>query len=219
MVSALGLSCPSGGAFHVCEHSKIEFIGCCTSDPCADGSGQCPQNNLRPSSFSGDRYADIPPQQCATDNSTARWYTCMATLPPFLGCCLGNPCATGGCLASELRAARLSSDSAARSAFLSMGDEPSGHSDKLLLPTAAIVGIAIGGALIVFSLVAIIIYKCGWHARKRKERESFVAPILPRAGAGPGMRESVGSSKLSYGYTPCKLSFPAWSTERQTRAR
>ena len=132
---------------------------------------------------------------------------------------MGNPCATGACLANELKAARLSSDSAARSAFLSVQEVPWSHSDKLPLPAGAIVGIAVGGALLVFSLVAIIVYKCGWHARKRKERESFVAPILPGAGAGagPGMRESVGSSKINYGYTPCKLSFSARSTERQTR--
>jgi hypothetical protein len=215
MVSALGLSCPSGGAFYICADTEFEFVGCCSSNPCADGSGHCPKNNLRTSSFSGDKYADIPAQECAGNNGTARWYTCMSTLPPFLGCCSGNPCATGACLANELEAARLSPDPAARAAFLAMETPkpPPSNTGTLSLPIGAIVGIAVGGLVFVLALVAVLVYKCGWHARKRTERESFIAPIL--AGAGTGMRESVGSQNIKY--TPCKLALPHSRTERQTR--
>jgi len=206
MVSALGLSCPSGGAFYICNAAVEPFIGCCTINPCADGSGHCPKNNLRSSSFSGDKYAEILAQECAGNNGTARWYTCMSTLPPFLGCCSGNPCATGACLANELEAARLSPDPAARAAFLTVETPtpPPSNTGTLTLPIGAIVGIAVGGLVFVVALVAVVVYKCGWHARKRKERESFIAPIL--AGAGTGMRESVGSQNIDY--TPCKLPFP-----------
>ncbi|KAK1833456.1 hypothetical protein QBC39DRAFT_46960 [Podospora conica] len=206
MVSSLGLSCPTGGAFYICHNNATEFIGCCSSDPCADGSGHCPKNDLRSSSFSGDKYADIPAQECAGDNATARWYTCMSTLPPFLGCCSGNPCATGACLANELGAARLSPDSAARAAFLAL-DTPTPAPSGFVLPIGAIVGIAIGGLMFVLALVAVIVYKCGWHARKRKERESFIAPILAGAGAGAGMRESASSQNTHYAPSPEAASF------------
>lgn len=214
MVSALGLSCPSGGAFYICAAATEEFVGCCTSNPCADGSGHCPKDNLRSSSFSGDRYEDIPAQECTGNNETARWYTCMATLPPFLGCCSDNPCATGACLANELEAARLSPDSAARAAFLVMETSTPASSDKggMTLPAGAIWGIAIGGLVFVLALAAVVVYKCGWYARKRKERESFIAPILAGAGAGTGMRESVGiqgnQGSQNISYPPCKLPSP-----------
>lgn len=213
MVSTLGLSCPSGGAFYICDKSAQEFIGCCTSDPCADGSGQCPKENLRSSSFSGDKYKDIPAQECAGNNETARWYTCMATLPPFLGCCSDNPCATGACLANELEAARLSPDSAARAAFLALETTTPASTDNggMALPAGAIWGIVIGSLVLVMALVAVLVYKCGWYARKRKERESFIAPILAGAGAGAGagMRESVGSQgSQNINYPPCKSPSP-----------
>lgn len=217
MVSTLGLSCPSGGAFYICDKSAQEFIGCCTSDPCADGSGHCPKDNLRSSSFSGDKYADVPAQECTGNNETARWYTCMATLPPFLGCCSGNPCATGACLANELEAARLSPDSAARAAFLALETptQPASADNGgsgMTLPAGAIWGIAIGGLVFVLAIVAVVVYKCGWYARKRKERESFIAPILAGAGTGTGMRESVGSQgsqgSQNINYPPCKSPSP-----------
>ncbi|ROW11344.1 hypothetical protein VMCG_01044 [Cytospora schulzeri] len=53
-IDTLGLSCPNGGEFYVCQNSEIQFLGCCASDPCADGSGSCPKSDLRYSSFDTD---------------------------------------------------------------------------------------------------------------------------------------------------------------------
>ncbi|ROV97517.1 hypothetical protein VSDG_04545 [Cytospora chrysosperma] len=63
-IDTLGLSCPNGGDFYVCQDSKLQFLGCCASDPCADGSGHCPQSDLRYSSFDTDTYDNISTQSC-----------------------------------------------------------------------------------------------------------------------------------------------------------
>ncbi|KAJ9161911.1 hypothetical protein NKR19_g1800 [Coniochaeta hoffmannii] len=71
--STFGLSCPSGGSFYICQNNKTEFIGCCTADPCLDGSGSCPQANLRNASFSADSYDGLKPQDCAEDTGLCQF--------------------------------------------------------------------------------------------------------------------------------------------------
>lgn len=115
-ITELGLTCPSGGNFHICQDSKVRFVGCCTTDPCADGSGQCAADDVRTASFDAAKYDAIPPESCAADSS-ALWYTCRDADPPFLGCCRSNPC-NGGCPASDLAAARLSDDASQAAPFL-----------------------------------------------------------------------------------------------------
>lgn len=70
----LGLTCPSEGTFYVCEKAKVRFVGCCTTDPCADGSGECPQQDLRTSGFSSDHYDEIKPQSCVDTDPKKSWY-------------------------------------------------------------------------------------------------------------------------------------------------
>ncbi|KAH7199199.1 hypothetical protein BKA60DRAFT_625778 [Fusarium oxysporum] len=113
-----GLSCPSGGAFHICEGANTEFIGCCTSDPCAGNKGTCPDGHLRVATFSADTYNDLPRQDCDDPRGTEIWYTCRGTSPPFMGCCGSNPCGGGGCNRSELVPAILSSNENDRLSFL-----------------------------------------------------------------------------------------------------
>lgn len=100
----LGLGCPSGGNFYTCQGNALQFIGCCTSNPCAS-NGVCPDTYLRPASFNASLYDKISQQACA--ESTARWYS-YSELPTFLGCCLSDPCKQGGCPIRDLRPARLS---------------------------------------------------------------------------------------------------------------
>ncbi|KAK1757180.1 hypothetical protein QBC47DRAFT_176012 [Echria macrotheca] len=125
MSNGFGLSCPNGGKFYICQGNATEFVGCCTSDPCADGKGTCPTKDLKPATFSADSFKDIPAQQCAGGSSSgsgsALWYTCQKTSPPFLGCCTTNPCSNGSCPSNRLAPAKLSSNSTARAAFISMG--------------------------------------------------------------------------------------------------
>jgi hypothetical protein len=187
--ATLGLSCPSGGQFYVCDTSTIRFIGCCTSDPCSDGSGNCPTANMRTSSFSADHYGDIKAQSCVDANPAVYWYTCQEA-PPFLGCCKGDPCSAKKCNQSSLIAARLSDDESLAQVFIgtyptssstssstsstaSASDSQSGSH----LSTGAIIGIAVGCASVVLILLAILGYKC-W-ATRRQARLDATKPLSP----------------------------------------
>jgi hypothetical protein len=136
-LDSFGLSCPSGGDFYVCDKAALKFIGCCKSDPCSNGSGKCPNNDLRVASFSADKYANIPEQSCDDKRREEVWYTCRSQSlparvassrnrltdrsvdndPPFLGCCASDPCGTG-CPEDHLIQAVLSNDEVKRMAFL-----------------------------------------------------------------------------------------------------
>jgi hypothetical protein len=111
VLSYFGFSCPSGGQFYVCEGNTTEFLGCCNSNPCLN-DGVCPDDDLRVATFTKDRYEDLPREDCAS-GSEALWYTCAFNTPPFMGCCVDNPCATGeGCAAKDLRPAFLAPEGA-----------------------------------------------------------------------------------------------------------
>lgn len=120
-ISSLGLTCPSGGQFYICQGNTTQFLGCCASDPCADGKGSCPQADIRYASFNASDYAKIHSQACASTDATDKWYTCSGAglHDPFLGCCASNACGGGtGCPTKDLVAARLSDDKSSAAAFL-----------------------------------------------------------------------------------------------------
>lgn len=166
----LGLSCPNKGKFYVCDKAKIRFIGCCTVDPCADGSGNCPQDSLMPASFSSDHYDSISPQSCAVPSTSDRWFTCQSDQPPFLGCCSDNPCSNNGCPTGKLLAATLSDNNGNAQVFLNTGTPaPSSDSSGYSLSLGAILGIALGCAAVVAIALAILAYRCGWLAKRRKQ--------------------------------------------------
>ncbi|KAI0180081.1 hypothetical protein GGR52DRAFT_568839 [Hypoxylon sp. FL1284] len=174
--SDLGLSCPSKGKFYVCENAAIRFVGCCTVDPCADGSGRCPKKALAPASFSSDHYDSIPAQNCAAPSNSDHWFTCQSS-QPFIGCCKVNPCEHNGCPTASLLAATLSDDPANAQVFLSgpssSATPDSSESSGESLPIGAIVGIAIGCTAFIAIILAFLAYRCGWLARHRKhEKES-----------------------------------------------
>ncbi|KAI1865765.1 hypothetical protein JX265_008088 [Neoarthrinium moseri] len=120
-ISEFGLSCPNGGTFYICEASARRFIGCCDEDPCSGGLGLCNSGSLHAASFDADSYNSIPPESCF---SSGLWYTCANASPPFLGCCLSNPC-NGGCPESDLTAARLADDSSKAAPFLTSSSRTS----------------------------------------------------------------------------------------------
>ncbi|KAI1655048.1 hypothetical protein F4813DRAFT_392039 [Daldinia decipiens] len=184
--SDLGLSCPSKGKFYVCENASIRFIGCCTVDPCADGSGRCPQNDLAVASFSSDHYDSIPGQSCAPPNNSSSWFTCKGS-QPFMGCCSINPCQNDGCPTSNLLAATLSDDANNAEVFLaSSSSTPSSNSSSgYQLPLGAILGISLGGAAVIAILLAILAYRCGWLARNRKHNKGTDEDINHYGAQGP----------------------------------
>ncbi|KAI5928472.1 hypothetical protein F4810DRAFT_5978 [Camillea tinctor] len=177
--SQLGFSCPSKGTFYVCEHADIRFIGCCTIDPCADGSGVCPQANLATSSFSSDHYDDIPPQTCAAPYNASSWYTCKSSTP-FMGCCRDVACGEG-CQQADLLPARLSDDEYQAQIFLSGtttsdnsssgGGSGSNSYGRYSLSLGAILGISLGSAALVAIILGFLMYRCGWWARQKKSQQ------------------------------------------------
>ena len=96
----MAASCPLNVTFYACDFGE-RFLGCCsngsTADICTHG---CPQEDLLPASFEVEDYDFTTRSACTSGN----WWSCTNTAPPFLGCCLSNPC-QGGCPSNDLRAA------------------------------------------------------------------------------------------------------------------
>jgi hypothetical protein len=114
-----GVSCPDGGAFYICQNNATEFVGCCTIDPCADGSGECLGDKFRPASFFSNRYKDIPAQECITVGTDTNWYVCANNKTTFMGCCHhADPCLAGVCQAGYLVHVQLSGNKEDRETFM-----------------------------------------------------------------------------------------------------
>ncbi|ROW01907.1 hypothetical protein VMCG_05531 [Cytospora schulzeri] len=207
--TGLGLTCPDGGDFYVCQDAETQFLGCCTIDPCASGKGYCPQDSLRNSSYSKDSYISIPPENCASPYNSTSWYTCSGVTPPFMGCCASNPCRNNGCPSDDLLAARVDDDPSNASVFLTAtGTAPSStasssaDNSSTSLSTGAIVGIAIGSSFTAL-IAAVILFLC--YKRREKAKHVLVAAGQSDAAqAGtPGMylpspyQDSFGSPGLS----------------------
>lgn len=173
VIANLGLYCPNKGKFYVCDGKTTEFIGCCMSDPCVN-DGKCPDDDLRVSAFSPAKYDEIPNQDCDRTEIKDRaslFYTCMNQkngTNPFIGCCAENACQApnGQCPETLLSPAILSRNTTERAAFI--GPDSAGGGG---LSTGAIVGIAIGSVVAV-GILLMVIWRCGWHARKRNERRA-----------------------------------------------
>ncbi|WXC64521.1 hypothetical protein SNK03_010331 [Fusarium graminearum] len=64
-----GFKCARGSKFYICENSWAEFFGCCTSDPCADGIGVCPPDNVKALTFDAEKASEMPWQDCLTSST------------------------------------------------------------------------------------------------------------------------------------------------------
>lgn len=205
MTNPLGLSCPRGGDWYICQGTTVEFVGCCTSDPCADGTGFCEEGRLRPASFSASQYSKIPALQCddrnpRPDTAPPFWYTCMANNPPFLGCCYNNPCVAGSCPDVNLTAAKMTDEPQIRENFLrDAGEVTTG--EKKGLSGGAIAGIVVG-------VVAALALAIGawWYMRRRKQKHA--GEKAPLASDGLHLSPDPNSSHFSHSPHPCKHFFP-----------
>lgn len=193
LASGSGISCPNGGSFYVCQGNSTQFLGCCTEDPCADGAGSCPDSALRNTSYSSSLYDSIPPQTCV---DTGLWYTCAETNPPFMGCCLTNPCLLGSCSGGNLTAARLSDNTTDASPFetaattTTASASPSSSADSQMhmssLSTGAIVGIAIGSAVVAL-VVGIVLFCCYKRFERRKNQQQLAGQGQLGPNGTPGI--------------------------------
>ncbi|GAP87525.1 hypothetical protein SAMD00023353_2600200 [Rosellinia necatrix] len=215
-ITHLGLSCPSGGDFYICQDSKVQFLGCCEVDPCGSEHDGCPSSAIHQASFDRDRYDDIPGQSCVASTLPALWYTCISG-PTFLGCCASNACANGGvCPEEDLVGATLDSDPRNAEVFLT-ATPTSATSIKstAIAPTSSVssptstaatstptsnpptdqkgtsppIGAIAGGVvggLLLLALVAFLFFRCG----RRKRR---VLPIAQSDAYDIAMSQALGS--------------------------
>ena len=96
----MAASCPPNATFYACDFGE-RFLGCCANgSPAVTCIYGCPQEDLLPASFEKEYYNYITRASCTRGD----WWSCADTSPPFLGCCLSNPC-LNGCPPSDLTAA------------------------------------------------------------------------------------------------------------------
>ena len=105
LIQKIGLLCPQNNTFYACPDANIPFVGCCTSDPCKDMSGNCPISDLLAATFD----LDGPAPNFSHDCLGGEWYTCPELKIPFVGCCSRDAC-QARCPAPDLRAAVLADD-------------------------------------------------------------------------------------------------------------
>lgn len=79
--------CSAGGDFYICYGAWFQFIGCCTSDPCADGLGICPDGHLRPAHRVWTADSHFPYSlDCMSQSAGVAMLTCKSNYS-FFGCC------------------------------------------------------------------------------------------------------------------------------------
>lgn len=194
-IETFGLTCPNGGDFYVCQDSDIQFLGCCASDPCADGSGSCSQDDLRYSSFDADKYQSISAQACSGDGA---WYTCASLDTPYLGCCSSNACSNEtGCAHKHMVPAVLSSIKQDAAIF----ETTSATSGSSGLSKGAIAGISIACVLFVIASVVALFFFARrrrhlGNGKEKEEGEVVEVSELPSPGF---MANDPANSSLSHG--------------------
>src|SRR5690606_8381821 len=70
------LACPHGSKFHVCAGGADSFLGCCTSNPCTDGNGLCPDEDLRPSTYNPENHEVFQASEGFFCPKGGAWYAC-----------------------------------------------------------------------------------------------------------------------------------------------
>ena len=127
----MAASCPLNVPFYACDFGE-RFLGCCSNgssaDTCLHG---CPQENLLPASFEEEYYSYTTRSACTSGD----WWSCTSTAPPFLGCCLSNPCQSG-CPLSDLRAAIFSPNQTGNPLYSAILSTPAAASSTALSSTS-----------------------------------------------------------------------------------
>ena len=200
-IQYFGLRCPESATLYICEGGDNEFIGCCTSDPCRDGSGICPDGNLRTASFNPDRYNDLKKQSCDDSRGADVWYSCSRSEPPFMGCCDINPCSSG-CSRDHLLPAVLSKNETNRHFFLEPESAASSSAvseeDDGGLGAGAIAGIAVGCTAFGIILISFLVcLSLRWRRKQKQARAMLQSPEGQRVPA------TVQSTPMGYDGRKC----------------
>lgn len=119
----MAASCPLNITFYACDFGE-RFLGCCVNgSPANTCTHGCPQEDLLPANFEKEDYDYISRAACTSGD----WWSCANTAPPFLGCCLSNPC-LDGCPPSDLRAAIFSQNQTDNPLYSAIHDTPAAAS-------------------------------------------------------------------------------------------
>ncbi len=121
--SSIAASCPLNVTFYACDFGE-RFLGCCKNgSPANICTNGCPQEDLLPATFEEEYYDYVTRAACTTGD----WWSCANISPPFLGCCLSNPC-LGGCPPSNLTAAIFSQNQTDNPLYSAISDAPAAAS-------------------------------------------------------------------------------------------
>ena len=121
--SGIAASCPLNVTFYACDFGD-RFLGCCENgSPANICTNGCPQEDLLPATFE-EKYYDYVTRAACTRGD---WWSCANVSPPFLGCCLSNPC-LGGCPPSDLTAAIFSQNQTDNPLYSAISDAPAAAS-------------------------------------------------------------------------------------------
>ncbi|KAK5628682.1 hypothetical protein RRF57_004397 [Xylaria bambusicola] len=221
-----GLTCPVDGQFFICQNSSTKFIGCCKVDPCtSELDGVCPDSELFVASYSAASGMMFLQQDCADPFNGSIWYTCDNARPPFLGCCMNDPC-NNGCLDGNLVAATLSND-LKNASQLMLSDTTSTTTDTISSSTSSsttgtgilpkgtensssgsmssdgaragmIAGISVAGVVILLLVVAAYLWV---KRRERARQKSAYEPGLAN-GTSENVIPSHGSCQGKYSSPP-----------------
>ena len=127
----MAASCPLNVTFYACDFGE-RFLGCCLNgspaDTCTHG---CPQEDLLAASFKEEDYSYTTRSACTSGD----WWSCTSTAPPFLGCCLSNPC-QGGCPPGDLRAAIFTPNQTGNPLYSAILGTPATASSTALSPAS-----------------------------------------------------------------------------------
>jgi len=153
----------SNNNWYTCSDTDPPFLGCCRSNPCKEGV--CPPTDLIPAAWSNQQqqqiFLDAPtpstPQSVATSLSIAN-----------------ESVATSSSIASEsvTTSSSITSESERPTDSTIIMNSSVGSQENFRLSTGAIAGISVGVIIVtltIVSLIAILMYYRGWHARRRSE--------------------------------------------------
>ncbi|KAH6623678.1 hypothetical protein F5144DRAFT_595803 [Chaetomium tenue] len=160
-----GARCPDGGSFYICENNATEFVGCYILDPCADGSGKCAHDDLRPASSGATTTTKSRNKSAAVAAPRQNGYMAPARLS-------SNDSDRAAFLEEVLKAEVSASASSSTTATTSTGSASGSHTEPTAdtasaatggaggLHTGAVVGITLASTLAAIAILAFLVFKC-----------------------------------------------------------
>ncbi|KAL6712470.1 hypothetical protein ACN47E_000347 [Coniothyrium glycines] len=161
--------CPLGGQWYACS-SGSNFVGCCTTDPCANG---CVQGNLRAAGYNISHHGEWPDASCG---SASDFFTCSAG-DSFWGCCKTNACAAtppATCTQGDLVPAFMERPEQFNAYVSAAATSESNQSN-----TGAIAGGVVGGVVALAIIGALIIFFLRRKKHNKKSEELGAASMMP----------------------------------------